>query len=71
MPYVNSGRNVSVCYIDALVKYENIYDFVFISSSWVYFLGQVVLQMEKLELVDALLNLCSYRHPTDITLPKG
>ncbi|XP_061168184.1 integrator complex subunit 1-like [Saccostrea echinata] len=33
--------------------------------------GQVVLQMEKLELVDALLNLCSYRHPTDITLPKG
>ncbi|XP_022317209.2 integrator complex subunit 1-like [Crassostrea virginica] len=33
--------------------------------------GQIVLQMEKLELVDALLNLCSYRHPTDITLPKG
>lgn len=33
--------------------------------------GQLVLQMEKLELVDALLNLCSYRHPTDITLPKG
>lgn len=30
-----------------------------------------MLQMEKLELVDALLNLCSYRHPTDITLPKG
>ncbi|CAG2249830.1 INTS1 [Mytilus edulis] len=33
--------------------------------------GQVVLQMERLELIDALLNLCSYSHPVDITLPKG
>ncbi|OWF40859.1 integrator complex subunit 1-like [Mizuhopecten yessoensis] len=33
--------------------------------------GEKVLQMERLELVDALLNLCSYRHPTDISLPKG
>lgn len=33
--------------------------------------GQVVLQMERLELIDALLNLCSYRHPVDISLPKG
>jgi integrator complex subunit 1 len=37
----------------------------------VNFTGQVVLQMERLELIDALLNLCSYRHPVDISLPKG
>ncbi|KAK3090472.1 hypothetical protein FSP39_012133, partial [Pinctada imbricata] len=32
---------------------------------------QVVLRFERLELVDALFNLCTYRHPTDISLPKG
>ena len=30
-----------------------------------------VLQVEKLELIDAVLNLCSYRHPENIVLPKG
>lgn len=30
-----------------------------------------VLQIERLELIDALLNLCSYRHPENISLPKG
>ncbi|KAI0240995.1 Integrator complex subunit 1 [Lamellibrachia satsuma] len=30
-----------------------------------------VLQVEKLELIDAVLNLCSYHHPENIVLPKG
>ncbi|ESO87352.1 hypothetical protein LOTGIDRAFT_107278 [Lottia gigantea] len=34
-------------------------------------LGLEVLQVERLELIDALLNLCTYRYPENITLPKG
>ncbi|ELT96897.1 hypothetical protein CAPTEDRAFT_224526 [Capitella teleta] len=30
-----------------------------------------VLQIERLELIDALLNLCAYRYPENISLPKG
>ncbi|XP_048256851.1 integrator complex subunit 1-like [Haliotis rufescens] len=33
--------------------------------------GMQVLQVERLELIDALLNLCAYRHPENIGLPKG
>ncbi|XP_050391471.2 integrator complex subunit 1 [Patella vulgata] len=33
--------------------------------------GMEVLQVERLELIDALLNLCTYRYPENITLPKG
>jgi integrator complex subunit 1 len=30
-----------------------------------------VLQVERLELINALLNLCAYKHPENISLPKG
>ena len=33
--------------------------------------GMEVLHVEKLQLIDALLNLCAYRHPEKIALPKG
>ncbi|XP_064630438.1 integrator complex subunit 1-like isoform X2 [Lineus longissimus] len=33
--------------------------------------GFPVLQVERLELIDALLNLSTYHHPENITLPKG
>ncbi|KAK7506750.1 hypothetical protein BaRGS_00002225 [Batillaria attramentaria] len=33
--------------------------------------GMQVLQVEKLEVIDALLNLCAYRYPENIILPKG
>ncbi|XP_055874632.1 integrator complex subunit 1 isoform X1 [Biomphalaria glabrata] len=37
-----------------------------------YDLGLVdVLQMERLEFIDALLNLCVYKHPENIVLPSG
>ena len=33
--------------------------------------GREVLVVKRLELFDALLNLCSYRHPENIALPTG
>ncbi|XP_025095936.1 integrator complex subunit 1-like isoform X2 [Pomacea canaliculata] len=33
--------------------------------------GFQVLHVEKLEIIDALLNLCAYRYPENIVLPKG
>ncbi|KAH3871098.1 hypothetical protein DPMN_034292, partial [Dreissena polymorpha] len=33
--------------------------------------GRQVLHVARLELFDALLNLCSYRHPENIVLPSG
>ena len=30
-----------------------------------------VLQMKRLEIIDVVLNLCAYRHPENIALPKG
>ncbi|XP_052774424.1 integrator complex subunit 1-like [Mya arenaria] len=33
--------------------------------------GRDVLLVERLEFFDALLNLCTYRHPENITLPSG
>lgn len=35
------------------------------------FTGERVLTVERLDLFDALLNLCAYRHPENITLPEG
>jgi len=37
----------------------------------VYLPGDKVLTVERLDLFDALLNLCAYRHPENITLPEG
>ncbi|KAL3877747.1 hypothetical protein ACJMK2_035409 [Sinanodonta woodiana] len=36
-----------------------------------YTSGRAVLHVERFELVDALFNLCTYRHPDNIVLPKG
>ncbi|XP_064607195.1 integrator complex subunit 1-like [Liolophura sinensis] len=33
--------------------------------------GHEVLRVERLEFIDALLNLCAYRHPENTVLPKG
>ncbi|KAL4240200.1 Integrator complex subunit 1 [Mactra antiquata] len=33
--------------------------------------GRKVIHVERLELFDALLNLCSYKHPENIVLPAG
>ncbi|CAH1794337.1 unnamed protein product [Owenia fusiformis] len=33
--------------------------------------GYEVLHVDRLELIDALLNLCAYHHPDNIVLPKG
>ena len=37
----------------------------------VYVSGRSVLQVDRLELIDALMNLCTYRHPENIALPAG
>lgn len=29
------------------------------------------LKMDRVEVMDILLNLCTYRHPENIALPKG
>ena len=34
-------------------------------------LDRTVLQVDRLELIDALMNLCTYRHPENIALPAG
>ncbi|KAK7113352.1 integrator complex subunit 1-like isoform X2 [Littorina saxatilis] len=40
-------------------------------ASMLYFDGMTVLQMDKLDVFNALLNLSTYHHPENIVLPKG
>ena len=35
------------------------------------FAGYEVLRVEKIRLFDAVFNLCAYKHPDNISLPKG
>lgn len=36
-----------------------------------FYIDLAVLQVERIQLIDAVLNLCTYHHPENIQLPAG
>jgi hypothetical protein len=50
------------------MQYSGLQFYVLLSDA---FLDYPALKVDRVEIIDILLNLCTYHHPENIALPKG